>query len=118
MTPKPKTPATMTETDAVQALAALAQDTRLRLFRALVVAGPAGLTPGQMAQAQSVPPTALSFHLKALCSAGLVSSERDGRHIIYRAAFPAMDELLRFLTAECCQGKPCLEVSLPVCVNC
>ena len=98
----------MTESEVVKALGALAQETRLKLFRLLVVAGPDGMTPGQMAESLDVAPTALSFHLKELNHAGLVNSERDGRHIIYRAEFAAMDGLLAFLTAECCQGQPCL----------
>jgi len=98
----------MNEADAVRALGALAQETRLKLFRLLVVAGQGGLTPGHMAERLAVSPTALSFHLKELSHAGLVSTERDGRHIIYRAEFAAMDGLLTFLSAECCQGQSCL----------
>jgi DNA-binding transcriptional ArsR family regulator len=98
----------MLEPDAVRALGALAQETRLKLFRLLVVAGPGGLTPSQMAQTLEVAPTALSFHLKELSHAGLVNTEREGRHIIYRAEFDTMSSLLAFLTAECCQGQPCL----------
>lgn len=97
----------MNEANAVQALGALAQETRLRLFRRLVVAGQGGLTPGQMAEQLAVSPTALSFHLKELSHAGLVSTERDGRRLIYRAEFGAMEALLAFLTAECCQGQSC-----------
>ena len=81
----------MNEPDAVKALGALAQETRLKLFRLLVVAGQDGLTPGHMAERLEVSPTALSFHLKELSHAGLVSTERDGRNIIYRAEFAAMD---------------------------
>lgn len=107
----------MNEAEVVQALGALAQDTRLKLFRLLVVAGPAGLTPGHMAETLSVAPAALSFHLKELSHAGLVSTQRDGRHIIYRAEFARMDGLLGFLTAQCCQGQACLaaEATSPVC---
>lgn len=108
----------MTETDVVRALGALAQETRLKLFRLLVIAGPAGLTPGHMADTLGVSATVLSFHLKELSHAGLVHSERDGRHIIYRAAIPAMNGLLAFLTAECCQGQPCLDAPLPQCGSC
>ncbi len=75
----------MDETLAVKSLAALAQDTRLRIFRALVVQGPQGLTPGQLSESLGVAGTALSFHLKELSHAGLVSQERNGRHLIYRA---------------------------------
>ena len=81
----------------------------------LVVAGKDGLTPGHMAETLEVAPTALSFHLKELSHAGLVHSERDGRHLIYRASIAAMNELLAFLTAECCQGQPCLTLPVPAC---
>jgi len=108
----------MNETHAVKALSALAQETRLKLFRLLVVAGQDGLTPGHMADTLGVAPTALSFHLKELNHAGLVRSEREGRHLIYRAEFSAMDALLAFLTAECCQGQPCLSVTAPACAQC
>lgn len=108
----------MHEPEVVKALAALAQETRLKLFRLLVVAGKAGLTPSSMSQTLEVPATALSFHLKELHHAGLVTGERDGRHIIYRADLVRMNALLAFLTAECCQGEPCAEVSVPVCTHC
>lgn len=108
----------MNETEVVKALGALAQETRLKLFRLLVVAGPSGLTPGHMAETLEVSATALSFHLKELSHAGLVSTQRDGRHIIYRAEFIAMDRLVAFLTAECCQGQPCLTTTVPVCSAC
>lgn len=102
----------MEEKDVVTSLAALAQPVRLRVFRALVVAGHEGLTPGGLAEQLSVAATTLSFHLKELMHAGLVSQERDGRHLIYRAAFDRMDGLLGYLTAHCCQGQPCV-VSAP-----
>ncbi|WP_101047962.1 ArsR/SmtB family transcription factor [Macromonas nakdongensis] len=108
----------MNEPEVVKALGALAQETRLKLFRLLVVAGKDGLTPGHMAETLQVAPTALSFHLKELSHAGLVRSEREGRHIIYRAEFAAMDALLAFLTAECCQGQPCLASTPPTCTQC
>ncbi len=76
----------MEENDVVKSLAALAQPLRLRVFRALVVAGPAGLTPGALVEALDVPATSLSFHLKELAYSGLVSQERSGRNLIYRAA--------------------------------
>jgi ArsR family transcriptional regulator len=106
----------MNETNAVQALAALAQETRLRAFRLLVAAEPTGLTPGQMAEQLGTAATALSFHLKELSHAGLISCQRDGRNLIYRASVPLMNDLLVFLTAHCCQGQPCLEV--PAVLNC
>jgi DNA-binding transcriptional ArsR family regulator len=101
----------MQEADVVKALAALAQDTRLRAYRLLVVAGPQGLTPSVMSDALGMAPNGLSFHLKELSQAGLIAAERDGRHLIYRASIPAMNALLGFLTAHCCQGQPCLDVN-------
>lgn len=97
----------MDEQDVVRALAALAQPLRLRVFRALVVAGPQGLTPGTMAEALGVPQNSLSFHLKELAHAGLVSQERASRFIIYRAAYAQMNALLGYLTENCCQGSAC-----------
>lgn len=97
----------MTEQQAVRALAALAQQSRLQIFRQLVGAGPAGMTPSQLAEALGVTASTLSFHLKELVHADLVTQERDGRHLIYRAAFGPMGALMSFLTAHCCQGEPC-----------
>jgi ArsR family transcriptional regulator, arsenate/arsenite/antimonite-responsive transcriptional repressor len=96
--------ATMDEATAVIALAALAQGMRLRVFRALVGAGPRGLTPGALAATLGVPGSTLSFHLKELMHAGLVSQQRDGRHLIYRPSLERMNALLAYLTAHCCQG--------------
>lgn len=93
------------EATAVKALAALAQAQRLRTFRALVVAGPAGLTPGAIAEQLEVAPSALSFHLKELAHSGLVSSVPRGRNLIYRANFEQMTALLGYLTEHCCQGE-------------
>lgn len=103
----------MEEQDVVKSLAALAQPVRLRVFRALVVAGPAGLTPGALTEQLDVAATSLSFHLKELMNAGLVSQERDGRHLIYRAAFDHMTDLLGYLTEHCCQGEPCSTTDAP-----
>jgi DNA-binding transcriptional ArsR family regulator len=97
----------MEEAQAVQSLAALAQAVRLRVFRALVVAGQQGLTPGALAEQLGIAPNALSFHLKELAHAGLATQERQGRNLIYRAAFAAMNELLDYLTENCCQGAAC-----------
>jgi DNA-binding transcriptional ArsR family regulator len=97
----------MEENDVVQALAALAQPVRLQVFRALVVCGRSGLTPGTMAEALEIPPNTLSFHLKELTHAGLVTQERASRNIIYRAAFDRMNALLGYLTENCCQGAAC-----------
>lgn len=97
----------MEEKDVVQSLAALAQPVRLQVFRALVVRGATGLTPGTMAEALNIPPNTLSFHLKELTHAGLVTQERASRNIIYRAAFDRMNALLGYLTENCCQGADC-----------
>lgn len=97
----------MEEKEVVQSLAALAQAARLQVFRALVVAGPQGLTPGGLSETLEVPASTLSFHLKELMHAGMISQQRDGRNLIYRAAFERMNALLTYLTAHCCQGKPC-----------
>lgn len=99
----------MKEQDVVKSLAALAQSVRLQVFRALVVAGPAGLTPSALSESLGVPGSALSFHLKELLHAELVSQERDGRHLIYRAAFERMNGLLSYLSDNCCQGQPCVK---------
>lgn len=98
---------TLSETDAVKALAALAQGQRLRAFRALVVAGPEGMTAGALAESLDTSPSALSFHLKELSHAGLISGEPSGRYLIYRANFSQMQLLLGYLTEHCCQGAAC-----------
>ena len=97
----------MEDDEVVKALAALAQPHRLRAFRALVVAGPEGLTPGALCEQLAIPANTLSFHLKELSNAGLVAATRDGRNLIYRVAFERMTALLGFLTANCCAGAPC-----------
>ncbi|MGB6007781.1 ArsR/SmtB family transcription factor [Castellaniella sp.] len=97
----------MKEENAVRSLSALANESRLRVFRALVVAGPEGLTPSALAEQLSIAPNALSFHLKELFHANLVSQERQGRNVVYRAAFPVMNDLLTYLTENCCQGAVC-----------
>lgn len=102
----------------VKALAALAQPQRLRAFRGLVVAGPQGLTPGAMAEQLGITPSALSFHLKELANAGLVSSEPRGRNLIYRASFDRMNALLGYLTQHCCEGEACALTESPACVGC
>jgi DNA-binding transcriptional ArsR family regulator len=88
---------------AVTALGALAQETRLELFRLLVRQGPAGLPAGQLAQRLTIPPATLSFHLTQLAHAGLVKSRRAGRSVIYAADYAGMRVLLAFLTAHCCE---------------
>ncbi len=101
-----KTPTTeILEPAAVTALAALAQPQRLRAFKALVVAGSEGLTPGAIAEQLAISNSALSFHLKELTHSGLISCEPRGRNLIYRANFHHMTALLAYLTAHCCQGE-------------
>ena len=97
----------MEETPAIQSLAALAQAMRLRVFRSLVVAGAQGHTPGQLAEQLEVAGATLSFHPKELANAGLITQQRDGRNLIYRADFGQMNALLAYLTEHCCQGEAC-----------
>jgi ArsR family transcriptional regulator len=99
----------------VTALSALAQDSRLAVFRALVQAGPAGLAAGKISEMTGIPPSSLSFHLKELTHAGLASSQQAGRFVIYTAAFDTMNALLGFLTDNCCGGNPCSPVCTPAC---
>lgn len=100
----------MNDLEAVQSLSALAQLSRLQVFRLLIEAGTEGLNPGTLCEKLSIAPTALSFHLKELSTAGLVRAQREGRYLKYRACFAHMNDLLVFLTANCCQGEPCLVV--------
>jgi len=93
--------------DAVRALAALAQETRLTIFRKLVEAGRSGLSAGEIGAAAGVAPTNLSFHLKALAHAGLVQSRQDGRYIYYSAQYEQMKTLVTFLTENCCAADRC-----------
>src|SRR6516164_8852469 len=95
----------MKKTDAVVALAALAQDNRLDVFRLLVQAGPEGMPAGAVAEALGLAPNTLTFHFDRLRAAGLVSVRRDGRSMIYSARFSRMGELLGYLTENCCQGS-------------
>ena len=91
----------------VRALGALAHESRLAIFRALVVAGPEGLAAGDIAQQLGVSPSGLSFHLKELSHAGLVIARQDGRFIFYSANFDAMSGLVSFLSENCCEGGKC-----------
>jgi DNA-binding transcriptional ArsR family regulator len=95
------------ESTAVAALAALAQDARLRVFRALVGAGTAGMTPGALSALLDIPGSTLSFHLKELMHAGLVTVEREGRKLRYRPALARMNDLLGYLSDHCCTGQSC-----------
>ena len=92
---------------AVHALAALAQETRLSIFRLLVEFAPTGLTPGAIALRLKIAPATLSFHLKELASAGLIADRRDGRFIWYQADVEAMNSLVSYLTENCCAGTAC-----------
>ena len=97
---------------AVASLAALAQETRLSVFRLLVEAGPEGIPAGTVGEALEVPAATLSFHLKELSHAGLVSSRQESRYVFYTANFEEMAALMSFLTQNCCKGMPqeCLTV--------
>ena len=99
----------------ILALAALAQESRLGVFRLLVRVGPEGLNASKIAEELSLPPSSLSFHLKELAHAGLVIARQDGRFIIYAVNFDTMNALMVFLTDSCCGGNPCLPKSSLVC---
>ena len=92
---------------AVQALSALAQDTRLAIFRLLVQAGPQGMAAGQIGDKLDLPPATLSFHLAGLTRAGLARSRPEGRFVIYTADFEAVNALVGFLSENCCGGREC-----------
>lgn len=92
---------------AILALSALAQESRLAIFRLLVQAGDEGLAAGRIAETLGVAASSLSFHLKELTHAGLLSSRQEGRFVIYSANFEVMNQLLGYLTENCCGGKPC-----------
>jgi ArsR family transcriptional regulator len=96
----------MEKKSAIAALAALAQDTRLDVFRLLVQAGTEGLPPGQISERLDLPSATLSFHLNQLRHAGLVTFQREGRSLIYVAEYTTMNGLLAYLTENCCQGDP------------
>jgi len=97
----------MKKTDAVAALAALAQENRLDVFRLLVQAGLEGMPAGGVAEALGLAPNTLTFHFDRLRAAGLVTVRREGRSMIYAAQFEQMNALLSFLTENCCGGAPC-----------
>ncbi len=97
---------------AVKRLSALAQESRLAVFRLLVKAGPAGIAAGEIARTLAITPNTLSFQLNVLANAGLATSRRDGRSIIYAAGYDAMSVLLVYLMEDCCQGRP--EVCAPL----
>lgn len=92
---------------AISALAAIAQESRLAVFRLLVQAGPTGLIASKISEQLEIPPSSLSFHLKELSHAGMINVRQDGRFMIYTANFDTMNSLLGFLTENCCGGNPC-----------
>jgi ArsR family transcriptional regulator, arsenate/arsenite/antimonite-responsive transcriptional repressor len=95
------------ESQALAALGALAHPLRLKIFRALVVVGAPGMSAGTIMEGVEVPAATLSFHLKELADAGLVTQERVGRNFVYRAAYDRMNGLLGYLTENCCEGATC-----------
>jgi DNA-binding transcriptional ArsR family regulator len=97
----------MEMTQVVDALAALAQETRLKAYRLLVEAGPEGLSAGRIGEELDLPPATLSFHLAHLARTGLVRSRQDGRFVIYSADFQNMNQLVGYLTENCCGGRAC-----------
>jgi ArsR family transcriptional regulator, arsenate/arsenite/antimonite-responsive transcriptional repressor len=108
----------MNQSQALAALGALAHPIRLDAFRALVVAGADGLTPGALSEMFDLSYAKLGFHLKELAAAGLVTSEQSGRYVIYRAAYPQMDALLNYLTENCCAGGACAVQSTKAACGC
>ncbi len=97
----------MKNREAVRALSALGHESRLAIFRVLVQAGPEGLAAGDVARRVDLAPNSLTFHLKELTSAGLAESRQSGRFVIYSAVFPAMADLIGYLTENCCNGADC-----------
>lgn len=99
----------------ISALAALAQESRLNVFRLLVEAGPPGLAASKIAEQVGIPASSLSFHLKELTHAELIRPKQEGRSIIYSADFGTMNALVGFLTENCCGGNPCSPVGISAC---
>jgi len=93
---------------AIEALAALAQESRLKIFRLLVQAGPEGMPAGSIGEKLNLPPATLSFHLAGLARAGIAQSRQAGRFVIYSADFGTMNALLAYLTEDCCGGRACI----------
>lgn len=89
-------------------MGALAQESRLAIFRRLVEAGPRGMNVGKIMQHLAIPPATLSFHLKELTGAGLITAKQEGRFITYAADFRSMNALVKFMTENCCGGNPCV----------
>lgn len=105
----------MNTASAVQALSALAQEQRLNIFKALVEAGAQGINAGRVGEMIGTSPSALSFHLKAMLEAKLVTYEQKGRFVVYQANFEVMNQLINFLTENCCQGVSCTSVQSQLC---
>jgi DNA-binding transcriptional ArsR family regulator len=105
----------METSSAVAALSALAQENRLDIFRLLVQAGPQGMAAGDVAERLKIPPATLSFHLAQLRHAGLLTMRRQGRSLIYSADYDGMNELMAFLTENCCGGAATVGCTVPVC---
>jgi len=99
----------------IAALSALAQESRLAVFRLLVQAGPEGMAATKISEQVGVPASSLSFHLKEMLHADLVTSRQESRYVIYSANFATMSELIGFLTENCCGGNPCTPVCSPPC---
>jgi DNA-binding transcriptional ArsR family regulator len=108
----------MEEKYVIKALAALAQPNRLLIFRTLVVQGSNGLTPALIAEKLGMPANTLSFHLKELMNADLITQERSGRHLIYRAQYDRMNAVLSYLSQNCCQGQACEVSPEEICKTC
>lgn len=102
----------MDERQALASFSALSQETRLGIVRTLVVAGPEGLAAGSIAERMGVSPSNLSFHLKELDHAGLISQRRESRSIVYTASYNALAELVKFLMEDCCSGHPVIRASV------
>lgn len=103
----------MEMTQAVEALSALAQETRLKVYRLLVEAGPGGLSAGRIGEVLDLAPATLSFHLAHLARAALVRSRQEGRFVFYAADFASMNELVGYLTENCCGGAACAPAVKP-----
>lgn len=107
----------MEKKSVVTALASLAQESRLDIYRILVQAGPEGLPAGKISELAGIPPSTTSFHLKGMSHANMVHSRNESRFVIYSANFETMNALLGFLTENCCGGNPCTSVTTPACTT-
>ena len=101
--------------DASRMLLAIGHPIRLQTYRLLIPAGPAGVSAGQLAQDLDMPPSSLNFHLKELSRVGLITSRQQGRYVIYAAVYPAMADLMQYLTDNCCGDNPCLPITTDFC---